>query len=390
MYSEEHRAELLERAYRRGNELRLRRRRWLATLAGVVVIVVAGGSAIAVSDRSGNSRVSVGQSSSSTATTSSSPYATTCAASISVVPRAKVPDDVRAWAQGAAVVGNGALWTIRSAIDVPGSHQSNIWRVKFPWYTRPFGLPTITGRRLDGTGTFRADANPATDSRGTWVVSSFEFSRPGCWQVTSRYGSSTIRFRMHILANAHPAPPSSAQPAARIPPSPTLPATTPTTGVPSDPVLLLALQSDRFDGSSLPAHLHVLGVGRWQYADAGHVGSGYAGSAQLRFRSDAMGESLSSTYDVFMAAPPAATRFTRAYANFRTYGPAGSVRVPQLNPSVNAFCARQAAPPDTTTCWFVRGLTTGIVTATTPSSTSRGDEDAVLQAMLTHLVALGG
>lgn len=314
----------------------------------------------------------------------------TCAVSISVVPRAKVPHDVAAWAQGAAVVGNGALWTIRSAIDVPGSHQSNIWRVKFPWYTRPFGLPTITGRRLDGTGTFHADANPATDARGTWVVSSLEFSRPGCWQITSRYGSSTIRFNMHILANAHPAPPSSAQPAASIPPSSTLPAPTTTTGIPSAQALLLALQSDRFDGSSLPAHLYVLGVGAWQYADAGHVGSGYLGSAQVRLRSDATGESVSSTYDVFTAPPAAAAWFASAHANFRTYGPAGSVRVPQLNPSVNTFCAPQAAPPDTTTCWFVRGLTTGIVTATTPSSTSRGDEDGVLQAMLTHLIALGG
>jgi hypothetical protein len=275
-------------------------------------------------------------------------------------------------------VGDSALWTIRSAIDVPGSHQSNIWRAKFPWYTRPFGLPTITGRRLDGTGTFRADAHPATDSRGTWVVSSLEFSRPGCWEVISRYGSSSIRFRMHILTNARPAPPSS-----------TLPATTTTTAVPSPPALLLALQSDRFDGSSLPAHLHALGVGLWQYADAGHVGSGYVGSAEVRLRSDAIGESVSGTYDVFAAAPAAAAWFTTAYSNFRAYGPAGSVRLPKLNPSVKAFCGPQAAP-DTTTCWFVRGKTTGIVTATTPSSTSRGDEDAVLQAMLTHLVALGG
>jgi hypothetical protein len=204
MYSEEHRADLLERAYRRGYELRLRRRRWLATFATIAVIVVAGGSAIAASHMNDNPRVSVGQSPSSTATTSTSPSATTCAASISVVPRAKVPHDVAAWAQG-AVVGNGALWTRRANIDVPGSHQSNIWRVKFPWYTRPFGLPAITGRRLDGTGTFHAEANPATDSRGTWVVSSLEFSRPGCWQVTGRYRSSTIRFRMHILANAQPA-----------------------------------------------------------------------------------------------------------------------------------------------------------------------------------------
>ena len=213
MYSDEHRAELLERAYRRGNELRLRRRRWLATLAGIVVLVVAGGTAFAVSDRNDNAKLSVGQSSASKTTTSTSANATTCVASISVVPRAKVPHDVAAWAQGAAVVGDGALWTRRSNIDVPGSHQGNIWRVKFSWYTRPFGLPTITGRRLDGTGTFHADANPATDARGTWVVSSFEFSRPGCWQVTSRYRTSTIRFRMHILAPTPSASPSSALPA---------------------------------------------------------------------------------------------------------------------------------------------------------------------------------
>ena len=185
----------------------LRRRRWLATFAGVVVIVVASGGAVAVSDRNDIASASVRQ--------SSSPNTTTCAASISVVPRAKVPHDVAAWAQGAAVVGNGALWTVRSHIDLPGSHQGNIWRVKFSWYTRPFGLPTITGRRLDGSGTFHAHADPATDFRGTWVASTFEFSHLGCWQVTSRYRSSTVRFRMRILANAHPTPSSSGQPPVR-------------------------------------------------------------------------------------------------------------------------------------------------------------------------------
>ncbi len=210
MYSDEQRAELLERGHRRrGNELRPRRHRWLATLAGAAAIVIAGGSAVATAGTNDNASVSVGQSSSVKTTTSSSPSATTCAASISAVPPAKVPHDVTAWAKGASVVGNSALWTKRANIDVPGSHQSNLWRVKFSWYTRPFGLPTITGRRLDGPGTFHADANPATDSRGTWVVSSFVFSHPGCWQVTGRYRSSTIRFDMHILANAHPAPPSS-------------------------------------------------------------------------------------------------------------------------------------------------------------------------------------
>lgn len=179
-------------------------------------------------------------------------------------------------------------------------------------------------------------------------------------------------------------------PTSTLSPSSTLPATSTTIGIPSAQELLAALQSDRFDASSLPAHLHVLGVGPWQYADAGQVGSGYVGSAQVRLRSDAIGESFASTYDVFVTAADAAAWFTSAYSNFRSYSPAGSVRVPRLNPSVNAFCAPQAAPSDTTTCWFLRGFTTGIVTATIPTSAPRGDADAVLQAMLTHLVALGG
>ena len=50
------------------------------------------------------------------------------------------------------------------------------------WFTTPLGLPSITGRRLDGPGTFRADVNYATDSSGTWVVSDLFFSAPGCWR----------------------------------------------------------------------------------------------------------------------------------------------------------------------------------------------------------------
>jgi hypothetical protein len=179
-------------------------------------------------------------------------------------------------------------------------------------------------------------------------------------------------------------------PTSTLSPPSTLPATSTTIGTPSAQELLAALQSDRFDASSLPAHLHVLGVGPWHYVDAGHPGSGYLGSAQVRLRSDAIGESFAfNNYDVFGTAADAAAWYTTAYSNFRSYSPAGSVRVPRLTPSVNAFCGPQAAPPDTATCWFVRGFTTGIVTATIPTSAPR-DEDGVLQAMLTQLVALGG
>ena len=378
MYSDEHRAELLERAYRRGRALRVRRRRWLAALAGVVVIVVAGGGAIAASGRNNNPSLTVGHIPPSKSTTSSSPNATTCAPSVSVVPGAEVPPDVAAWAQGAAVVGDGALWTTRANIDLPGSRQSNVWRVKFSWFTRPFGLPTITGHRLDGAGTFHADANPATDSRGTWVVSSLEFSGPGCWQVTGRYRNSTIRFRMRILANASPAPSTTS----------TTGSTTTTTTPPSAQALLSALRSAPFDGSVLPAHLHVVGVGPWQYADAGHVGNGYVGSAQVSLRSDDAGESIDGIYDVFTTSAAAAASFNTAYANFQRYSPAGSFQVLKLDPAVRAFCAPQAAPANTTTCWFVRGSTTATVTATTSSASSDGR--TVLRAMLAHLVVLGG
>ena len=206
MYSDERRAELLERAYRRGTELRLRRRRWLATLTGVVVVVVAGGGAFAVARTTDNIRVSVGPPSSSSTTTSTTTDLATCAASIVVVPRSEVPPDVAAWAHGLPVVGGGALWAARPLIDIAPDHQVNVWRLKFSWFTRPFGLPTISGRRLDGPGTFHADANPATDARGTWVVSSLEFSAPGCWEVTARYRSSTIRFRVHVVADTVQAP----------------------------------------------------------------------------------------------------------------------------------------------------------------------------------------
>jgi hypothetical protein len=182
---------------------------------------------------------------------------------------------------------------------------------------------------------------------------------------------------------------STTRPTSTAAPTSTRPATSTTIARPSAQELLAALRSDRFD-ASLPAHLHVLGVGPWQYVDAGHVGPGYVGSAEVRLRSDEVGESVDDNYDVFATPAGAAAWYTTAYTNFRKYSPPGTFRVPRLSPAVNAFCGPQAAPTDTTTCWFVRGFTTGIVDATIPASARRGDADAVLQAMLTHLVVLGG
>jgi hypothetical protein len=67
-----------------------------------------------------------------------------------------------------------------------------------PWFTRPWGIPLITARRLDGSGTFHATANEAIDQNGRWVASNLIFSAAGCWKVTSRYHASTLRFEVRV------------------------------------------------------------------------------------------------------------------------------------------------------------------------------------------------
>ena len=72
------------------------------------------------------------------------------------------------------------------------------WTLKFPWYLRPPGLPTIAGHRIDGLGAFHADASQAVDSSGTWAASFLQFSTSGCWEVTGRHNNSTITIRILI------------------------------------------------------------------------------------------------------------------------------------------------------------------------------------------------
>jgi len=128
---------------------------------------------------------------SSAATTASG-----CVASIK--PAHGVPHDVAVWAQGRPVVGEGSLWTTRAAVGVPPRRDGTGWLLKFPWLTRPNGLPRIDGRRLNGPGVFHYDVNRAYDARGAFDTSTLHFSTPGCWQVTGRYGSSTLRFQLRV------------------------------------------------------------------------------------------------------------------------------------------------------------------------------------------------
>jgi hypothetical protein len=173
------------------------RRRLGATAAtatvvvGVLVAVLVGG-ALRGGNRSNIDVLTVPP----TATTTADLIDHVCDPHVAVTPATDVPADVASWAQGAPVVGSGELWTVRSAIVNPSASQPDgTWLLKFPWFTRPFGLPRIVGRRLDGGGSFHADANAATDARGRWISSSLVFSAAGCWEVTGRFDRATISFR---------------------------------------------------------------------------------------------------------------------------------------------------------------------------------------------------
>lgn len=190
MRSNDRRAELLDRAYRRGYALRWRRR-VQTTFAGLIVIAVVAAGAVSLTRGHGDHKVTVVQPSTTT-------LPATCVTAIDAVPAAQVPRDVAAWAGGAPVIGEGALWTIVSAVHVGPTHNGPTWDLKFPWYTKPNGLPVINARRLDGPGTFHSSVDRAVDSRGAWVASSLAFSNPGCWEVTARFRSSTLRFRVPI------------------------------------------------------------------------------------------------------------------------------------------------------------------------------------------------
>jgi hypothetical protein len=171
-------------------EARRRRHRRMA-LSGALVLVAAmlGLFLWLHSGRSHGAR--------SAATSTAATATTKCVASIEPV-HARIPHDVAAWAQDKPVIGEGSLWTIRSAISVPSVQYGQGWHLKFPWYTRPNGVIQIHGRRLDGPGTFQFDVNLAWDARGKFDTSTLDFSVPGCWEVTGRYGTSSLRFDLSV------------------------------------------------------------------------------------------------------------------------------------------------------------------------------------------------
>jgi hypothetical protein len=102
------------------------------------------------------------------------------------------------------VIGGGSLWALRSALRWTAVKRLDGTRsVKFPWYLHPAAraTPTISGRRLDGPGIFRYDANVAIEASRVFATSTLAFSSLGCWEVTGRYRTSTLSFQIRVRPN---------------------------------------------------------------------------------------------------------------------------------------------------------------------------------------------
>lgn len=172
-------------------------------------------------------------------------------------------------------------------------------------------------------------------------------------------------------ASSHPAPPSA---------SPTATPSRTTTQAVSAFTLLTRLRTWRFSGASLPSHLRVTGVGMFTYVDAGHLGRGYIGSAEVRIRSDSSGEQIYAIYDVYDTT-------AHSLADF-----GGSLKVDprlRLSPVVPTACFKDPSPPgDTTHCRLHYGRTNATGILTIPSAADSQDIAAVMQAMLSHLLAV--
>jgi hypothetical protein len=156
---------------------------------------------------------------------------------------------------------------------------------------------------------------------------------------------------------------------------------------PTPAQLAQALQTQPFSPPNVSDHLRVDGVGQFVYADSGPRGR--IDSAEVQIRSDADGEQVAAVYDVFPDSQAATANYNGADTNFRTFQSSSdpSYRTVTLSPSVPAFCGSQA--DGSTQCWLVHEVTTADINVV-PGSETGQDEQTILQALLDHLISLGG
>jgi hypothetical protein len=96
------------------------------------------------------------------------------------------------------------LWTLTSALEVQGIHNENgSLFTKFPWFRGAPGRVLLSGRAIGGRGTFDGVARYAGYPPSGFVPSIPTFSRPGCWEITARLGSTRVRLRLFVQSVLH-------------------------------------------------------------------------------------------------------------------------------------------------------------------------------------------
>jgi hypothetical protein len=153
--------------------------------------------------------------------------------------------------------------------------------------------------------------------------------------------------------------------------------------------LLQSLRTQPFTPPDINDHLHVDGVAEAQYADGGWDSS--IGSSTVQIRSDIDGEDVHVNYDVFPDEQAATAIFDDADTNFRTFQDSEdpTYRTMTVSPSVPSFCGVQ--PGDgSIQCWLVHGVTTVTFNLRASGGDIGTDDQAILQALLDHLIGLGG
>jgi hypothetical protein len=99
--------------------------------------------------------------------------------------------------------------TIPTGGESPGGGSTKIL-----WVVRPVfaSVIEITGRQLDGAGTFAQTFRSASSSSGVVFPSIVNVPTAGCWQLSVRNGPVTRRFTVAAISPPTPSPPTTSSP----------------------------------------------------------------------------------------------------------------------------------------------------------------------------------
>jgi len=124
-----------------------------------------------------------------------------CDTTLEPVVEENLPDDVAAFADGAPIIGEGALYLLvnRAQFDPHFDAESDQWMLrKVVWFRRQTGTIDIveqrSGSSLRVTDQFSGDGYGNTG----FLPSHLSFPRGGCWRVTATLAGSSVEFQVRV------------------------------------------------------------------------------------------------------------------------------------------------------------------------------------------------